>query len=88
MLYYSRTPTQKEKVTLMKTAINQSVTILSLFTLAFGATLAIAWTITSVVYPTQEMDKATFNNKITLHVEREVKQDITRAFKYLIPRLK
>ncbi len=72
----------------MKTAINQSVTVLSLFTLAFGATLAIAWAITSVVYPSQEMNKEALNNKIILHVEREVKQDITRAFKYLIPRLK
>ncbi len=72
----------------MKTAINQSVTVLTLFTFAFAATLAISWAITQVVYPTQEIYKSPFNKSLIIHVEKEVKHDFTRAFKYLIPKLK
>lgn len=72
----------------MKTAINQSITVLSLFTVALVATLAISWGIIQMVYPTQQIDKKPFNNTLILHVEKEVKHDFTRAFKYLIPKLK
>ena len=72
----------------MKTAINQSITVLSLFTVALVATLAISWGIIQMVYPTQQIDKKSFNNTLILHVEKDVKYDITRAFKHLIPKLK
>jgi hypothetical protein len=72
----------------MKTAINQSVTVLSLFTFAFATTLAISWGITQVVYPVNNNVEKPFNNTLILHVEKDVKHDITRAFKQLIPKLK
>ncbi len=72
----------------MKTAINQSITVLSLFTLTFAATLAISWGITRLVYPLPNADKTPYNKNLIMRVETEVKQDFTRTFKYLIPRLK
>jgi len=72
----------------MKTAINQYVTVLSLFTFAIGATLAISWAITQVIYPVKNSVEKPFNNTLILHIEKDVKHDITRTFKYLIPKLK
>lgn len=69
----------------MKTAINQSVTVLSLFTLAFTATLTISWGITKVTF---EEEQSQLKNKFIIHLEKEVKNDFTRTFKYLIPKLK
>jgi len=72
----------------MKTAINQSATVFTLFILACGATLAISWGIIQLVYPAYQSENILTKSVLIKQVEQEVQRDFTRTFKYLIPKLK
>jgi len=72
----------------MKTAANQSITVLFLIVLAFGATLGVSWGIIQIIYPSDKPDSVSVKSKLIKKVEQEVQRDFIRTFKYLIPKLK
>ncbi len=70
----------------MKTQLNQMLTITAFFSLAISATLAISWSVSTLLVE----DKPCKDQSINICILKEVKTslDLNKAFELLIPKLK
>jgi hypothetical protein len=70
----------------MKTNINQMCTIVGFFSTTICATIAISWGMINLIFePEQCLSK--FDNKV-LTKTVEIKTDLQKTFKFLIPKTK
>ena len=78
--------TTNKIVTIMKTQLNQIITITTFFSLALTTTLAISWSVSNVLVEDESCKINQFN---TLIIEQAKKSlDLKKSLQLLIPRLK
>lgn len=73
-------------VTIMKTQLNQVITITTFFSLMIGATLAISWGVSDMLVEDKSCQEETFSTVILNEVKENL--NLNNSFKLLIPKLK
>jgi hypothetical protein len=70
----------------MKTQFYQIAVIVGIFTLSIGATLAVSWGMTGLLF--QDKHEATMSSKsiIIQHTNSQLDVDLSQSFKLLIPK--
>ncbi len=73
-------------MTIMKTQLNQVITITTFFSLMIGATLAISWGVSDMLVEDKSCQEETFSTVILNEVKENL--NLNNSFKLLIPKLK